>query len=139
MFLTQYITPSPGMDPTQRRMMAIMMPIFMGFILLHYASGLALYWGTSNIINLALQLAINQSSMGKEMHAIAARRAAKRALAAARRSFRAAGKRPSNARGPAPPPCVFDPADAISPPYRLADILDPAKPRDFSPCINLAK
>ena len=33
MFLTQYITPSPGMDPTQRRMMAIMMPLFMGFIL----------------------------------------------------------------------------------------------------------
>jgi YidC/Oxa1 family membrane protein insertase len=78
MFLTQYITPSPGMDPTQRRMMAFMMPLFMGFVLLHYASGLALYWGTSNIINLALQLAVNQSSMGKEMHAIAARKAAKK-------------------------------------------------------------
>jgi YidC/Oxa1 family membrane protein insertase len=79
MFLTQYITPSPGMDPTQRRMMAFMMPVMFGFILLHYASGLALYWGTSNIINLALQLGINQSSMGKEMHAIAARKAFKKA------------------------------------------------------------
>ena len=79
MFLTQYITPSPGMDPTQRRMMAFMMPVIFGFILLHYASGLALYWGTSNIINLALQLGINQSSMGKEMHAIAARKAFKKA------------------------------------------------------------
>ncbi len=79
MFLTQYITPSPGMDPAQRRMMAVIMPIFMGFILFNYASGLALYWGTSNIINLAMQLGINQSSMGKEMHAIAARRAHKRA------------------------------------------------------------
>ena len=78
MFLTQYITPSPGMDPTQRRMMAIMMPVFFGFMLWHYASGLALYWGTSNIINLALQVGINQSSLGKEMHAISARRAAKR-------------------------------------------------------------
>jgi YidC/Oxa1 family membrane protein insertase len=78
MFLTQYITPSPGMDPAQRRMMAIIMPIFMGFILFNYASGLALYWGTSNIINLAMQLGINQSSMGKEMHAIAARRAQKK-------------------------------------------------------------
>ncbi len=78
MFLTQYITPSPGMDPTQRKMMAFMMPLFMGFVLLHYASGLALYWGTSNIINLALQLAVNQSAMGKEMHAISARRAAKK-------------------------------------------------------------
>ena len=62
------------MDPTQRRMMAFMMPIFMGSFLWHYASGLALYWGTSNLINLILQLCINQSSMGKEMHAIAARR-----------------------------------------------------------------
>jgi YidC/Oxa1 family membrane protein insertase len=79
MFLTQYITPSPGMDPAQRRMMAFIMPVFFGFMLLHYASGLALYWGTSNIIQLAMQLGINQSSMGKEMHAIAAKRAAKKA------------------------------------------------------------
>jgi YidC/Oxa1 family membrane protein insertase len=50
----------------------------MGFFLLHYASGLALYWGTSNIISLALQLGINQSHIGKEMHAIAAKRAAKK-------------------------------------------------------------
>jgi YidC/Oxa1 family membrane protein insertase len=79
MFLTQYITPSPGMDPAQRKMMAFMMPVFFGFMLLHYASGLALYWGTGNIIMLVIQLAINQSSMGREMHAIAARKAAKKA------------------------------------------------------------
>ncbi len=59
-------------------MMAFMMPLFFGFMLLHYASGLALYWGTSNVINLAMQLGINQSSIGKEMHAIAAKRAAKK-------------------------------------------------------------
>jgi YidC/Oxa1 family membrane protein insertase len=85
MALVQFLTPSPGMDPTQRRMMAIVMPVFMGFILWHYASGLALYWITGNIINLAIQLSINQSSMGKEMHAIAARRAAKRTGAASPR------------------------------------------------------
>ncbi len=79
MFLTQYITPAPGMDPAQRRMMAFMMPVMFGFMLWHYASGMSLYWGTSNVINLALQLGINQSSMGKEMHAIAAKRAAKKA------------------------------------------------------------
>ena len=78
MFLTQYITPSPGMDPAQRRMMAFMMPVFFGFMLWHYASGLALYWGTSNIIYLAMQIGINRSHWGKEMHAIAARRAAKK-------------------------------------------------------------
>ena len=79
MFLTQYITPSPGMDPMQRRMMAFILPIFMGSFLWHYASGLALYWAAGNVLNLALQIFINQSSYGKEMHAIAARRAAKKA------------------------------------------------------------
>lgn len=78
MFLTQFITPSPGMDPNQRRMMAIMMPVIFGFTLWHYASGLALYWGTGNVINLGIQLAINQSRIGKEMHALAAKRAAKK-------------------------------------------------------------
>ena len=79
MFLVQYITPSPGMDPAQRRMMAFMMPVIFGFSMLHFASGLALYWGTGNLINLALQVGINQSHWGKEMHEIAARRAAKKA------------------------------------------------------------
>jgi YidC/Oxa1 family membrane protein insertase len=79
MFLTQYITPSPGMDPAQRRMMAFIMPIFFGFMLLHYASGLALYWCTGNVIMLAMQIGINRSHWGREMHEIAARRAAKKA------------------------------------------------------------
>ena len=79
MFLVQFLTPSPGMDPNQRRMMAIFMPIVFGFSMLHFASGLALYWGTGNIINLGIQLGINQSKIGKEMHEIAARRAAKKA------------------------------------------------------------
>jgi YidC/Oxa1 family membrane protein insertase len=78
MFLTQYITPSPGMDPAQRRMMAFMMPLIFGFMLWHYASGLALYWCTSNILYLAMQIGINRSHWGKEMHAIAARRALKK-------------------------------------------------------------
>jgi YidC/Oxa1 family membrane protein insertase len=80
MFLTQFITPSPGMDPAQRRMMAIMMPLIFGYTLLHYASGLAVYWCTGNLINLAIQLSINQSHIGKEMHAIAAKRAAKKTI-----------------------------------------------------------
>jgi YidC/Oxa1 family membrane protein insertase len=79
MFLVQFLTPSPGMDPAQRRMMAIMMPVIFGFSMSHFASGLALYWCTGNLINLGLQLAINQSKMGREMHAIAAKRAAKKA------------------------------------------------------------
>lgn len=74
MFFTQYITPSPGMDPAQRRMMAFMMPVVFGFMLWHYASGLALYWGTGNLIMLTMQIFINRSHWGKEMHEMAARR-----------------------------------------------------------------
>jgi YidC/Oxa1 family membrane protein insertase len=79
MFFTQFITPTPGMDAAQRRMMAFMMPVIFGFMLWQYASGLSLYWGTSNLINLLLQIGINQSHYGREMHDIAAKRAAKKA------------------------------------------------------------
>ncbi len=79
MFVTQIITPTPGMDQSQRRMMAFMMPVMMGFFFANLASGLALYMTTSNVINMALQIAINNSHIGKEMSAIAAKRAAKKA------------------------------------------------------------
>lgn len=79
MFLTQFITPSPGMDPAQRRMMAFMMPAILGFSMWNFASGLALYWATGNVLNLGMQLAINRSSMGRELQALAAKRAAKNA------------------------------------------------------------
>jgi YidC/Oxa1 family membrane protein insertase len=73
MFLTQFITPSPQMDRTQQMMMAFMMPIMFGFILWNYPSGLALYWGTSNIIYLATQIGINSSSLGHQLRASAGR------------------------------------------------------------------
>jgi YidC/Oxa1 family membrane protein insertase len=66
------------MDPAQRRMMAIMMPVIFGFSMWHFASGLALYWGTGNLINLGIQLTINKSKMGQEMQAIAAKRQARK-------------------------------------------------------------
>ena len=56
-----------------------MMPAIFGYSMWYFASGLALYWGTGNIINLAIQLGINQSPIGKEMHAIAAKKAMKKA------------------------------------------------------------
>jgi len=74
MVLTQCITPAPGMNPSQRWMFAILMPAVMGFSLWRYASGLSLYWVTGNIINLLIQFAINRSDLGKEMHALAAKR-----------------------------------------------------------------
>lgn len=78
MFLVQYISPSPGMDASQRRMMAFVMPIMFGFFMLHFPAGLSLYWMVGNLISLVIQIWINNSSLGKELHEIAARRAAKK-------------------------------------------------------------
>jgi YidC/Oxa1 family membrane protein insertase len=74
MVLTQLITPAPGMDSSQRRIFAILMPVVMGLSLWRYASGLSLYWVTGNIINLLIQVAINRSKLGREMHVLAAER-----------------------------------------------------------------
>ena len=80
MFLVQFLTPSPGVDPAQQKMMAFTMPVFFGFMTWNLASGLALYWSFGNIINVIQQYVMNKTSMGKEMREIAARRNAKRAL-----------------------------------------------------------
>jgi YidC/Oxa1 family membrane protein insertase len=76
MVLTQFITPAPSMTSSQRWMVGILMPVVMGFSLWHYASGLSLYWITGNVMNLAIQLGINRSRMGKEMGSLAAGRVA---------------------------------------------------------------
>jgi len=78
MFLTQYLTPSPGMDPAQQKMMAFTMPAIFGFMMWNYGSGLSLYWACGNFIGVATQLVINRSKMGREMRERAAKRAAKR-------------------------------------------------------------
>jgi YidC/Oxa1 family membrane protein insertase len=75
MFLVQYITPAPGMDPAQRRMMAFTMPLITGVWTWSVASGLALYWAGSNIVGIAQQLIINRTSLGQQMRDIAAKRA----------------------------------------------------------------
>ena len=78
MFLTQYFTPSPGMDPAQQKMMAFTMPAVFGFMMWNYGSGLSLYWACSNFIGVGSQWVINRTEMGREMREIAAKRAAKR-------------------------------------------------------------
>jgi YidC/Oxa1 family membrane protein insertase len=78
MFLVQYLTPSPGMDPAQQKMMAFTMPIFFGFMTWNLSSGLALYWAFGNVINVIQQAIMNRTGIGKQMREIAAKRAAKR-------------------------------------------------------------
>ncbi|HUB19906.1 MAG TPA: membrane protein insertase YidC [Acidobacteriaceae bacterium] len=79
MFLSQFLMPSPGVDQNQQRMMAFMMPAIFGVMMWNIGSGVALYWAGSNLLGVATQLVMNRTSMGREMRAIAARRAAKRA------------------------------------------------------------
>jgi YidC/Oxa1 family membrane protein insertase len=78
-FLVQFYTPSPGVDPQQQKMMAFMMPAFSGYMTWNYASGLALYWSVGNVISIATQQVLNQTSLGKEMRELATKRARKKA------------------------------------------------------------
>ncbi len=78
MFLVQYLTPSPGVDPQQQRMMAFTMPAVFGFMTWSIASGLALYWAASNLLSIATQMVMNKTAMGREMREIALRRASKK-------------------------------------------------------------
>ncbi len=78
MFAVQWLTPSPGVDPQQQRMMALTMPAVFGFMTWNIGSGLALYWACSNVLGIVQQGVMNRTSLGREMRAIAARRAAKK-------------------------------------------------------------
>ena len=74
-FVVQRYTPSPGVDPQQQKMMAYMMPLFSGYMTYRYASGLALYWVTGNLIMMAQQAIMNRTPLGREIREIAAKRA----------------------------------------------------------------
>lgn len=59
MVVLQLVTPAPSMDPLQRKMMAIGMPLFMLYILWTAPSGLVLYWLVGNIVGFTQQFLIN--------------------------------------------------------------------------------
>jgi len=80
-FLAQFYTPSPGVDPQQQKMMAFVMPLFSGYLTWQYASGLALYWNVGNLVMITTQLVMNQTSLGREMKEIAAKRARRKVAA----------------------------------------------------------
>jgi len=75
MFIVQFYTPSPGVDPQQQKMMAFMMPLVTGYFVWNYASGLGLYWAAGNLINIAQQAVMNRTGIGREMRELAAKRA----------------------------------------------------------------
>jgi YidC/Oxa1 family membrane protein insertase len=78
MLLTQRMTPQPGMDPSQQKMMTFMMPLMLGVISWNLAAGLCLYWSEGNLIAIAQQSIMNRTSLGREMREIALKRARKK-------------------------------------------------------------
>jgi len=78
-FLVQFYTPSPGVDAQQQKMMAFMMPAISGWFTWYYGAGLALYWAVGNFIGIIQQAIMNQTSLGKEMRAVAAKRSRRKA------------------------------------------------------------
>lgn len=59
MFITQKMTPTPGMDPTQQKIM-LMMPAMMSVFFLWMPSGLVLYWLVTNILQIGQQAYANR-------------------------------------------------------------------------------
>jgi len=54
MYATQALTPSPGMDPTHKRIMQ-WMPVVFGVLFAFFPAGLVLYWLTNGVLGLAQQ------------------------------------------------------------------------------------
>jgi len=54
MWLTQKLTPAPGMDPMQQKMMQFM-PLVFGVMMAFFPSGLVLYWVTNGALGLLQQ------------------------------------------------------------------------------------
>ena len=77
MLVLQRMTPQAGMDPAQRRMMNVMMPVMFGFFTWAVSAGLALYWTVSNVISLGQQYVMNRTHLGREIQELQAKRARK--------------------------------------------------------------
>jgi YidC/Oxa1 family membrane protein insertase len=76
--VTQRMTPQPGVDAQQQRMMNVMMPLMMGFIFFRLAAGLNLYYAVVNLVGIAQQAVMNRTSLGREIRAVMAKRARKK-------------------------------------------------------------
>jgi YidC/Oxa1 family membrane protein insertase len=58
-FAMQKMTPSPGVDPTQQKMM-MFMPLMFGYMFYFASAGLVLYWLTGNVVGIAQQWLLNR-------------------------------------------------------------------------------
>lgn len=60
MLVLQLITPAPSADPLQRKMMAVIMPLMMLYILWSAPAGLLVYWLVGNLVGFGQQILINR-------------------------------------------------------------------------------
>jgi YidC/Oxa1 family membrane protein insertase len=61
-FLQQKMTPQPGVDQSQQKMMMWLMPAMMCYIFYFLSSGLVLYYLTSNLVGIAQQMILNRAT-----------------------------------------------------------------------------
>ncbi len=60
MVVLQLITPAPSADPLQRKMMAVVLPMMMLYMLWSAPAGLLVYWFVGNIVGFSQQMLINR-------------------------------------------------------------------------------
>ncbi|HEY7095481.1 MAG TPA: membrane protein insertase YidC [Terriglobales bacterium] len=78
MLITQRMTPQAGMDPSQQKMMNVVMPVMLGAISWNLPAGLCLYWSEGSLIGIVQQYVMNKTALGREMREMAAKRARKK-------------------------------------------------------------
>src|SRR5205085_379277 len=66
MVVLQFITPQPSADPLQRKMMAVMLPAFMLYIMWSAPSGLLIYWLMANLVGFGQQMLINRFTKSED-------------------------------------------------------------------------
>jgi YidC/Oxa1 family membrane protein insertase len=77
-FVMQKMTPTPGVDPVQQKMM-LFMPVMFLFMFWGQSSGLVLYWTVGNLVGIAQQWFFNRTHQQKEVEAKLAKKAGKKA------------------------------------------------------------
>ena len=66
MLVLQLITPAPSADPLQKKMMAVIMPLMMLWILWTAPAGLLVYWLVGNLVGFGQQIIINRMLKSKD-------------------------------------------------------------------------
>jgi YidC/Oxa1 family membrane protein insertase len=79
MMVMQRMMPATGMSKEQQKMMNMMTPVMFALFTWSVASGLGLYIITGTVVQIVQQMIMNQTEMGREMRAMAEKRALKAA------------------------------------------------------------